>query len=348
MRDFGGVFRERRQAMGAFAPIPSGTVDFTALPERERLDAMRETLRPFYEVGVERASEVVCEWSVWNLDRLLFSKARFSSLMFEHAPRRLKGVDHECLLVETYLEGSGDGVAGDRLLRLRPGSIQITDLSRRFVNATTAVSTYGVLIPHAAVGYDPSRHPSSISLPSDGPRGRVLLDALLTQFRLLDYVGLDEAPRLAHRFAALVSELALSPDEPCGSQAVIHARRLAIDNFIETRIGSSGLRVRNICAAFHMSRASLYRHFPEEGGIARYIRTRRVARAVRELAMRPVARGQISAAAERWGFSDAGHLHRLVKRQFGQSPSELAGSQIPSAGPASHARALSSWYRRIF
>ncbi len=213
MQDFGGSSRERRGATRTFAPIPSGTADFTALPQRERLDAMRKALRPFYEVGAEPASDVVCKWTIWNLDQLLFSKACFSSLVFEHAPRRLKGVDHECLLVETYLGGSGDGIAGDRLLRLRPGSIQITDLSRHFVNATTAVSTYGVLIPHAAVGYDPSRHPPSLSLPSHTPHGRVLFDALLAQFHQLDYVAVEEAPRLAHRFAALVSELAFSPDK---------------------------------------------------------------------------------------------------------------------------------------
>ena len=91
-------------------------------------------------------------WAVWQLGSLLFSKARFNDLVFEHAPHRLKGQDHDLLLVEIYLTGSGRGRAGDLDIEHRAGAIQIIDMSRAFVNVTAGVTTYGVLIPHAAVG----------------------------------------------------------------------------------------------------------------------------------------------------------------------------------------------------
>lgn len=123
------------------------------------------------------------------------------------------------------------------------------------------------------------------------------------------------------------AELAFSSDRTCGSEVVIRARRLATDNFVEIQIGSPKFRVRDICAVFNMSRASLYHHFPKEGGIARA-----GSRAVRELAMHSATRGQISAAAERWGFSDVGDLHRLVNHKFRPSLSELASRGFMPAG----------------
>lgn len=338
---------QRSEADGAFVPLPFSRTDFQDFAPHHRFDAQRELVRPFYDVEMQSGATYEGGWAVWQLGPLLFSKARFNDLVFEHAPRHLKGQDHDFLLVEIYLTGSGQGRAGDLDIEHRAGSVQIIDMSRAFVNVTAGVTTYGVLIPHAAVGYDPSRHPQFLSLPAGTAAGRILLDALMAQFDRLDGITQADAAGETQRFAALVAALAISPGRCRASDAIAQARRLSIERFIEARIDRAGWGVRDICAAFDISRASLYRLFPEDGGVARFIRMRRLARAARELATRPVTRGQVSAVAEHWGFSDAGHLHRLIKRHFGESPSALAGSRIRAARPATHAQILAGWFRQI-
>ncbi len=344
---------ERRQADQrsepdtAFVPLPFSGTDFQEFAPHHRFDAQRELVRPFYDVKMQSGATYDGGWAVWQLGSLLFSKARFNDLVFEHAPHRLKGQDHDLLLVEIYLTGSGRGRAGDLDIEHRAGAIQIIDMSRAFVNVTAGVTTYGVLIPHAAVGYDPSRHPQFLSLSAGTAAGRILVDFLLAQFARLDGITQADAADEAQRFAALVAALAISPARGHVSDAIAQARRLSIERFIEARIDRSGWGVKDICAAFDISRASLYRHFPEDGGVARFIRMRRLARAARELATQPATRGQVSAVAERWGFSDAGHLHRLIKHHYGEPPSALAGSRIRAAAPATHAEVLGSWFHKI-
>lgn len=330
-----------------FAPLKFSRTDFRGLAPNHRFDAQRELLRPFYDLDRQTGATYDGSWDVWQLDCLLFSKARFNDLVFEHVPRRLKGQDNDFLLVETYLTGSGQGRAGDLDTAHRAGSVQIIDMSRAFVNATAGVSTVGALIPHAAIGYDRSRHAQFMSVPADTGTGRVLHSALLGQFHKLDGMSQADAADEARRFAAVVAALTISPRTCHRSEALLKALRLSIEGFIEARLDRAGWGVKDICAAFDLSRAGLYRLFPEEGGVATFIRMRRLERAVRDLATQPQARGRVSAVAERWGFCDAGHLHRLIKEHFGETPSSLGGSRIIASAEVPHEDVLAGWFGKF-
>lgn len=121
-----------------------------------------------------------------------------------------------------------------------------------------------------------------IRLATDGPLGRVLAHAIWTLPDRIWNVDESAAERLAPEVAEVVRCLMRRPDE-ARPKAVMSARRLAIESSIEARLPRRDLDCAHLCAAFDLSRASLYRHFTGKHGVARYIRERRLSAAGREL-----------------------------------------------------------------
>lgn len=68
-----------------------------------------------------------------------------------------------------------------------------------------------------------------------------------------------------------------------------------------------------------MSHAALSRHFEKEGGVAGYIRNRRLDRCFFELAGAKPSRGEVSTVARRWHFADPKHHNRHYRAFKGAS-----------------------------
>lgn len=307
--------------------LPSALMDLGTLRAQDRFAQAVEWVRPYAELRtVDRQRSCNVRWRLWRLGQLVVSEAAFSPLEFHRDGRRFKHIDNEYLLLETYLAGDGEIRVGDVCATQGLGRLLLIDLSRPFDSRTGRVRTKGVLIPHADVGYDPSRHPPIVEADADSAPGRVLGHALADLTARLPRAAAAEAPALAAEIATLVRALLLEPDREMDRGVVRRARRLAIENRIEERLADPRLDIAELCHTFHLSRASLYRHFPEPGGIAGLIRARRLHAAHEELRSRPTHRGRVTAVAERWGFCDPGHFHRLFKRTYGLSPSSVTGA----------------------
>ena len=100
-------------------------------------------------------------------------------------------------------------------------------------------------------------------------------------------------------------------------------RRTALDSLkrlVECRLDSPELSVQFICARSGWSRATVYRLFESEGGLARYIRTRRLLRALRELVSVQQARQRIIDLAVAHQFSSEATFNRAFRRAFGIPP----------------------------
>ena len=73
--------------------------------------------------------------------------------------------------------------------------------------------------------------------------------------------------------------------------------------------------VEELCRALSVSRSSLYRIFPSEtGGVASYVRNKRLSEALRLLQTTNLSAGEI---AHRVGFDDESYFRRLFRRSMG-------------------------------
>jgi hypothetical protein len=129
------------------------------------LERWRQLARPFFELRpLTDAAAFIGRARFAKAGRLVLSQVTFSPQRMEHEPRRLMGFDHRFLLFERYHDGCGRGLVDGEATRIDPGSMHLVDMSRHYLTMTSAVAAEGVLIPHSAVGYDPSRHRPYVSV----------------------------------------------------------------------------------------------------------------------------------------------------------------------------------------
>lgn len=102
------------------------------------------------------------------------------------------------------------------------------------------------------------------------------------------------------------------------------ALRGAIVRHIDAHLGDPDLDIATLCAAFALSRSSLYRLFAEPGdeGIARLIKRRRLAR-VRAIILANQDRRPLAEIAADHGFRSAAHFSREFRAAYGYPPGEL-------------------------
>ncbi|MGI6853310.1 helix-turn-helix domain-containing protein [Mesorhizobium sp. 1B3] len=92
--------------------------------------------------------------------------------------------------------------------------------------------------------------------------------------------------------------------------------------FIEKHINSTELDPDTICNAVGVSRRTLYRLFDQEGGVQRYVQTRRLER-IRLALADPKETRRISEVAAEFGFLRGDHFARAFKQHYGQSARDI-------------------------
>lgn len=136
--------------------------------------------------------------------------------------------------------------------------------------------------------------------------------------------GAHRTPLLDLIVSALRATVAgLSEEAPPNPRTRLYEHAVS---YIEDSLDDPGLSPATVSKALFVSPRSLQQAFAESGrGVARLIRERLLERAVRELTDPTFTHLPISEIARRAGFSSASHFADLVRRRFGEPPSEIRG-----------------------
>jgi AraC-like DNA-binding protein len=117
-------------------------------------------------------------------------------------------------------------------------------------------------------------------------------------------------------------------------------RRAALDSLkrlVEQHLDSPALSAEFVCARSGWSRATVYRLFEAEGGLARYIRKRHLLRAFRELTSAEPPHLRIVDLALAHQFAGEASFNRAFRRAFGIPPGKArdlaaSGHAVPLTG----------------
>jgi AraC-like DNA-binding protein len=101
--------------------------------------------------------------------------------------------------------------------------------------------------------------------------------------------------------------------------ALLDAKRLMIRSFIESNLRNPGLTPAYICAHIGLSQSSLYSLFPDQGGIAHYIWSRRLDLAAHDLRDPMKTHLTLGSIALQLGFVQQSHFSMAFKRRFGMN-----------------------------
>lgn len=272
-------------------------------------------LKTDHDSGVYRISD-------WHTERCIYSISHSDAFTIRR--NKIQSQNGEPLVfVHRYLRGGLRGRSGDTNIDRKPGAIYILDQACKVECVQDSSLIQCLFLPKVAIGYDVDTHPKLIKIPVHHGLGRTL-DGLFDQtFRgLLSDNSVEET--LIDRLCACLN-MAINENSPRGDVRR-HARDAVADqirSYVEQNLDQWNLSVETILENFGASRASLYRMFENQGGVRQYINHRRLLRAVMDISARPIKRGKIAEAAERWGFSSSASFNRAVRREFGVPPGDL-------------------------
>lgn len=118
--------------------------------------------------------------------------------------------------------------------------------------------------------------------------------------------------------AAFSRQAGLAGNARAAVRAAIYGQ---VRRHVETHLHDPNLSPDSVLASLHLSRASVYRIFEHEGGLAAYIRNRRLRMAADELVRFPHM--EVQDVASGLGFNDASSFTRAFRRAFDIAPREL-------------------------
>ncbi len=257
------------------------------------------------------------------------------------------------ILLHVCLAGSGGVEADGRVRGLEPGDIGILDLARPAICDMPAFQRLFLIVPRdrlAALLAQGSPH--GLVIPARSPLCCLLRTHVQMMAQLAGRATAGEAEDMLDAGILLLERAVRSlGDLPADPKTALRATcRLAVMDYIDANLTDQQLSPERLAGIFRMSRATLYRLFEDEGGVAALIQSHRLDRCFLELA-RSGGRGRVLGVGEvayTHGFGSEAHFSRIFRRRFGISPSEARGrlpaqDAMSASGPQSDPQRLHRW-----
>lgn len=268
----------------------------------------------------------------WRLDRSLLFVREYGGVRHHRRDRIVQdGFDH--FVLHHVVSGELIGGPDAHPIRVGPGETILLDTCRPMDNGASSVGLITVSLAReavrAAAGNLDELHGRKIGS-RDGALLTSLLRALAEQAPILAAGAQPAATR------ALVDLLSVATN-PMGMGArsdfyrLEYARREAVQRLIETRLADRTFGVGDIVHDVGISRASLYRLFEAQGGVAHFIQLRRLQHLRDRLDNRAFDSQPLATLAPQSGFSGESHASRLFKKVFGIAPGAYRAASIHGA-----------------
>ena len=354
----GGTFERKAMSEISSAEFFSAGVPPSKIPRDHlrlpadpalRARAWCEHLSPVFEVELARDADLTegIDLTTYNFGELLLGTVAAPAQRLERHARMIarQGIDH--ILFQFYTAGQSKIEFGRRQVIAKTSQMVVFDLSQPAVTEAGAVAATNLMMPRALladhIATIENLHGQALDYGTE-PVRRLFHTYLSGLVAGADRIESHQARQLA-RAAANLCGACFQPFEgtlPAADQIA----NIAIRQFIEAEMGSDALGVEALITRFGLSRATLYRLFDADGGVANYIRERRLLRAMR-LLTQPSGRPRVSAVAYATGFSDEKTFSRAFRRRFGFLPREAGIGSLPLRAGNENEPVLMSWMKTL-
>ena len=325
--------------------------------------AWRTTLAPVFDVvPAAEQGPFRGDLEAWATARFVLSVAGSSSVTLLRTAEAIArcGIDH--FAIRSIVSGQVEGLAGSAPIEAGVGDVLFLDLVRLLklnscLEGASMTQDITLWVPRsvmlASISDEDALH--GLVLKGATAAGAVIgasLGALAARAQNADVRDLDA---LAAGLAEMAARALAPPLEDMAGPGAAPplASFVSIRRFIDRNLRSPDLGAPMIAASFGLSRASLYRLFEPVGGIAGYIRKRRLTRAYQEITLPGHANRRIGPIAYSLGFKNISAFNRAFRSFHGVSPaSARAAAQRGGAGmplpvdPAADA-SLGRWLMQI-
>lgn len=321
----------------------------------EQYAAWQTCVTPIYNVQPRDTSHVEkynAESTWYLLDNVVMTETFASESLYSRNQKWLSRYDDaDHMVFHLYLQGKNSGVNGDRVFTSGVGDITAVDMRKEVKAHAMDCKILSTIIPRDLVkGADKI---NGVTLASGSARSKLLTEHMLTLWKSLPEINVNENHIFSQSLIELTSTLFTQGDltQTDGSLALDNTLISSMKNYIEKNLSSAQLGTDILCKSFHCSRATLYRLFQPYGGVASYIRERRMTSSFKELVKPSSANRRIIDIAMKYGFNNQSTFSRLFRQYFGVSPSDVISlqniSQLPNGSSINHltAERIAQWLK---
>lgn len=266
---------------------------------------------------------------IFELGSIFMSNYDFPQLTIDYnadAIRRSR-LDHWCFGVMT--QGSLAVDSHQKGFRAQTGDLAIYSYASPFCGNLDGAS-YSSLFINRDDFWDVANELDQLSqLRVQGPMSQIISDFILSVKARAHLLTTSDAQAVNEAFGSLVRALARQTPTnletafaPIAATQFDRARR-----FIAANLKSPNLGPDAICKHLGLSRRTLYYLFENHGGVATFIRNRRLAASRNSLA-RSSERKLISSVAYEYGYSDPAVFSRHFRQRYGFNPSEARAAHL--------------------
>ncbi|KQQ26401.1 hypothetical protein ASF53_20920 [Methylobacterium sp. Leaf123] len=314
-------------------------------------DAWIAALTPIFQVTLPGELALVAPVAMENyhLGELLVGEVRAPAQILERTPRMVaqQGLDH--LLLQFYHSGTSRVEVAWGEADVGPNRCIVFDLAQPVTIVAEPIHATHILLPRALVAgrvpHVDALHGHAFDYVSDRI-GRLFFTCVRELVEVAEALEVHQLSHVSQAVAMLGS--ACLRGQKADRQPGEIQLSIAIRQYIERELGSAALDAETLSAHFGLSRATLYRQFTSEGGVQRFIRERRLLRAMKLLTQTgSTGRPRISAVAYATGFSDEKTFSRAFKRRFGFLPRETEAGSCVWRQTADAQPVLQSWLREL-
>lgn len=284
----------------------------------------------------------------YNLDRMLFLDHAACAHRAERTPSQIvtQGVDHIFIGLQTSGVTRLTGANGAAVARV--GDFFVLDLAQRVQSETDGMTAINICIPRrrfeSQVGKLSARHMQV--LPSNSnPLLKLTADHLLNMRTCLRRADAEQRNLLTSAALAICNAAFAEGERSSLDHPAVAA--IEIRQFIEDNIDRRDLGVELLSTRFGLSRTPLYKLFETDGGVASYIRNRRLAHAMRILAgVEGGPRQRVSSVAYACGYESERIFSRAFRRRYGVNPRDV-NRTFQSVAVREKGILLASWIQSL-
>nr|WP_289069591.1 helix-turn-helix domain-containing protein [uncultured Aliiroseovarius sp.] len=321
---------------------------------RDRNEFWATLAAPFYRLTPPTKDDVVqAHLESRMFGSFMVGRRRFSArkCVRDRAMIARNGLDGYQL--DFFVKGALIGDCDGTEIKLNPGDIGVWDYAQPHKDIQSAGASVMIYMPRDQIDKATGGRSAHGTVLRAGQSSTRIITNLAFGFAdVMADIPVKDAMMMDHAAIDLFAAAVAGRLPQAGtSDATMHQTvRRQIVEFIDNHLGDTELVPDMLVDHFRMSRAQLYRMFPNRNGIAQIIRERRLAAAYRNL--HQSRSDSITTIAHKYGFSSSNQFLRAFRRLYGITPTEARRMPMSPlvadpdvAGLSSHlATARQNWF----
>ncbi len=326
------------------------------VPAQYRYEVFREAMGVVYEVSSpsREGAEFNASLETTRVDNILLITCETVGQRFTRGYSQIARDGLEHFQIQVFSEGTNHVEKAVHLGQGSPRDLLFIDTAQRYQAYARDFKNHTLVVPRRRLTpklLAPDEHHGR-SLSRRCSLSRLAQDHLHRLFRQLPHLSGAQLEGVMEPTLELIAAAFNGCVEPdtAASRAVFQAMGDKVRAHIDRHLDCTDLSPEALCSALRLSRSTLYRLFEHQGGVAFYIRTRRLDQAMRLLSCPRHRHLTITEVANQVGFNSGTAFRRAFQRRFEVSPTDARRS-ISNTATAGQARSANlswvDWYRSL-